>query len=186
MLISLINTFIEEIPSKIEQLSDAVQQGDDKEIALLAHTIKGASANLSGLKLSYYCAQLEALAKSEDKRSAEQAYLSLFDELSLSYHELKDEFNQYIVNTMEQNSCEESLSIEQAIAFLCALNLRLAESDYIESEELNPLIESTFGHQINEWLKELQQMIMLFDLASAQQLTEKIIVQLEQINKGNS
>jgi two-component system sensor histidine kinase/response regulator len=186
LLISLINTFIEEIPSKIEQLSDAVKQSDDKEIALLAHTIKGASANLSGLKLSYYCAQLEALAKSDDKMLAEQAYVNLFDDLSLSYHELKDEFNHYIVDTMEQSLSEESLSIEQALAFLCALNLRLAESDYIESEELNPLIESTFGNQINEWLKELQQMIMLFDLTNAQQLTEKIIFQLEQINKGNS
>ncbi|WP_022942128.1 response regulator [Psychromonas hadalis] len=177
LLISLIKTFIEEIPQKIVQLECAIKEQNREEVALLAHTIKGASANLSALKLAHYCFELEKCAK------AEQNYLSAFDPLYSSYMALIDEFNAYIDNC-ELESCSESILTEkQIVDFLMDLNKRLHESDYIESEELNPLIASNDSTEVGELLNELQQKITLFDLDNAQYVTEKIITLLKETDK---
>jgi len=184
LLIMLINTFIEEIPAKFDQLTYAISNEDKKEVALLAHTIKGAAANLSAIKLAHYCFELEKIGKSE--QAEVQDYQQLLEPLKQSYTELFDEFHAYLENDKSVNPQENSLSIGQAIQFLTTLNSRLAESDYIESEEIAPLIESGFVAAVNEPLKELQQLITLFDLSGAQQLTERVIVLLQNIEKGNN
>jgi len=184
LLLSLIKTFIEEIPSKIEQLAVAVESQNRHEMGALAHNIKGASANLSGLKLAHYCLEFEHFAKSEC--AFEPQHLMLFEALTASYDELIDEFNVYLSAIESQKTSEEGLSCEDAISFLTTLKTRLVEYDYIESSEIAPLIDSDFSIEINAKLNELQQMITLFELSSGVQLTNSIITLLQDIEEGNS
>jgi len=187
LLISLINTFIKEIPSKIEQFITAMADKNKQQIAALAHNIKGAAANLSALKLAHYCAELEGFAKSEG--GFEAKYFISFEQLNTSYNELINEFKDYVSTSELQplqplHPSQTALSCDAAISFLIALKTRLVVSDYIESEEINPMIESDFSSEINVALHELQQMITLFDLSSGVQLTNHIIALLQGLPEG--
>jgi len=184
LLISLIKTFIEEMPEKLEQLLVSINNENIEDVALLAHTIKGAAANLSALKLAQYCSELEEMAKST--QSTEPDYLSRASILQQYYFEVIDEFKDYIDSTELNNSTAISLTAEDAVTFLTTLCLRLADSDYIESEELTPLVDSHFSEDIDVLLVELQQMITLFDLNNAEQLSKKILSKLQHIVKGKS
>lgn len=184
LLILLVNTFMDEIPNKVALLIEALENENHKEVALLAHTIKGASANLSALKLASCCFELEKIAKSDTLPA--QIYIPLMMPLQDSYRELKDTFDAYINHSDSISSTVSSIPIEEAITFLTALSRRLSESDYIESEELDPLMDSEYSAIINELIGELQQKINLFDLGNAQKLTEKIMAQLDIIKQGNN
>ena len=184
LLVTLVNTFIEEIPQKIVEISHAVNTGSVQSIASIAHTIKGASANLSAIELSHYCFEMEKLAKSDNANNID--FNEIYPLLEESFKTLMDAFNDFIRTESIQQSTPSNLSVEQAIDFLTSLNKRLVESDYIESEELDKLIGNSFTPTLDETFKQLQQMITLFDLTSAQQLTQEIIAQLEQLKKGNS
>ena len=184
LLISLITTFIEEMPGKIELLRIAISSENKQDIASLAHNIKGAAANLSALKIAHYCAELEMMAKSKEK--FDDVYAASFEHLSSSYNELIDEFKRYLSESKVHKSASQGISYKNAISFLITLNKRLAESDYIESDELMPLLESDLSLEVNELLNELQQMIMMFELNSAQQLTENIIAKLQVITAGDN
>jgi len=177
------------MPTKIDQLSYAIKSKNKEEIKSLAHNIKGACANLSALKVTHYSAQLETLARSEgdvEESYVTETYVTLFEHLKESYNELIAEFSLYIDNSSAQKATAVGLSYDDAIEFLSHLSTRLAENDYIESDELAPLIESEFSSEINILLDELQQMIMLFELDSAHQQAEKIMLKLQDITAGES
>jgi len=184
LLVSLINTFIEEIPSKIEQFSIALETKNRAELAALAHNIKGASANLSALKLAHYCLEIEQFAKSESPFEAQHEIL--FTRFKESYHELIDEFNAYLSASVPLKAAEKALSCGEAISFLTTLKTRLVDYDYIESSEITALIDSNFSEEINGQLNELQQMITLFELSSGVQFTDNIIALLQDLEGRNS
>ncbi|PKF62195.1 histidine kinase [Psychromonas sp. psych-6C06] len=183
LLTSLVKTFFEEMPEKIEQLNESINEKDKQQVALLAHNIKGASANLSGLKLAHYCFQLEKLAKEEG--GFNDAYFTIFTKIEESYNQLIQAFNQYISATKSDNTVDNRISCEQAIEFLNTLSSRLSECDYIESEEIQPFIDSHFASEINGLLNELQQKITLFELDNAQQITATLIEKLKALKEGN-
>lgn len=63
-LISMvIGVFIEDMPQQIEALKGAVKVQDTKEATRLAHSIKGAAANVGGESLQATALQLEEAAR---------------------------------------------------------------------------------------------------------------------------
>lgn len=184
LLISLIKTFIEEIPSKIEQFDVAIHSENKQDISALAHNIKGAAANLSALKLAHYCYEFECFAKSDS--DFEVQHLNLFEHLKVSYSELIDEFNAYTRNNEVQQSIKNTLSCEEGISFLMSLKRRLLDNDYVDSEEISPLIDSDLLWEVNRQLNELQQMISLFELSRGAKLVDNIIAQLQDAKEGGS
>lgn len=181
LLLSLMKTFLEEMPEKIAQLNDAIKRKEKKEVALLAHAIKGSSANLSAIKLTHYCAELEKKTKYDSHALDDQNCLMTFDSLNLSYVEIVEVFTGYLETDVPTNDAKSSLSRQEAIMFLTKLHKRLVESDYIESEELSLLKSRPFSLEISELIDELQHMITLFDLDNAQKLVESIIVLLQKL-----
>ncbi|WP_019616112.1 response regulator [Psychromonas ossibalaenae] len=175
LLITLIKTFIDEMPSKIDELSGAVNNNDRSLIGHSAHTIKGASANLSALALAFYCSELEKAAKTTSIESCLQA----FTLVKQSYTELTAEFNAYLQaadNDSEQKQFVGSrLTESEILNQLKQLAVRLQQSDYIEGQEISPLIESCVVPDIKQKLLNLQELIGLFDLANASRLVEQII-----------
>ncbi|MEW6981547.1 response regulator [Colwelliaceae bacterium 6471] len=63
LLHMLVDSFLEEIPERMAQLQDAVNKNDTSAILHISHTIKGISANLSGMVMQQAAAILESKLK---------------------------------------------------------------------------------------------------------------------------
>ncbi len=68
-LSALIELFLEDIPTQIQALKNAVESNNFTAICHTAHAIKGVAANLSGLRLQRLAAQIEEDARDEDMTS---------------------------------------------------------------------------------------------------------------------
>ncbi len=62
----VINVFLEDIPRQIASLKNAVAQSDMETIELIAHSIKGAAANIGSRQLLELAAEIEAACRRAD------------------------------------------------------------------------------------------------------------------------
>ncbi len=90
-LAQLIELFLRDMPARVDELQSSIVAKDLKEIAFIAHTIKGVSGNLSGLRLHQVAAELEAAAKNED----EPAISTLWPQLEKNYSQLQNQLRQF-------------------------------------------------------------------------------------------
>ena len=60
-----VTPFLEDTPSYLEQLEQAVNQGDAESARVMAHTIKGSSSNLGATSLAQFAKEVEELALSQ-------------------------------------------------------------------------------------------------------------------------
>jgi two-component system, sensor histidine kinase and response regulator len=63
LLAKLVTMFLQEVPSKLKSLGDAIANRDAKTLFVLSHTLKSTSANLGGLEVAAICREMEAGAK---------------------------------------------------------------------------------------------------------------------------
>ncbi|MBV1911599.1 MAG: response regulator, partial [Kangiellaceae bacterium] len=87
-----IDLFFKEYPALIEAIFEATKNKDLEKVRFSAHTLKGISANLSGLKLQAKALEVESAAKSNEQCIVE----SLLGELEEEIQALLDEFNRFI------------------------------------------------------------------------------------------
>jgi CheY-like chemotaxis protein len=81
----LIQLFLEDMPARVDEMTNAAEQQNYSEVAKLAHAIKGVSGNLSALKLFELSAEIETAAKAADS-----------DTLNLLIKDIQQQFNQLI------------------------------------------------------------------------------------------
>ncbi len=72
-----INIFIESVEEKLTLISDAIETKDFEKIRFNAHSIKGASYNMSVKELGDIALNLEKACKEYDIESIKNYYLSL-------------------------------------------------------------------------------------------------------------
>ena len=82
--------FEESIPTFLEGIRDAIEHHDAPALSRMAHQLKGASSNLSVLKVAEKAADLDELGKKADFEKAEEALKAL--ELAVS------DFREYMIN----------------------------------------------------------------------------------------
>jgi CheY-like chemotaxis protein/HPt (histidine-containing phosphotransfer) domain-containing protein len=66
ILSTLITHFLEDSPTRLAALRDALQQGDRATVARVAHELNGSSGNLGVWKMRQLCIELQVLGKSQD------------------------------------------------------------------------------------------------------------------------
>ncbi|MCX6056096.1 MAG: Hpt domain-containing protein, partial [Chloroflexi bacterium] len=81
----VIEGYLEDIPKRIKALKDCLEKGDLKGAELQAHTIKGASANLSGEAVREIAAVIEKACKAGGKGPSQ----SDLSNLEVRYVQLK-------------------------------------------------------------------------------------------------
>jgi CheY-like chemotaxis protein/HPt (histidine-containing phosphotransfer) domain-containing protein len=59
----IVNTFVTEGPRRLERMRSAIARGDRQDLMLLAHTLKGGSAQLGALRVAAVSRELEENAK---------------------------------------------------------------------------------------------------------------------------
>jgi PAS domain S-box-containing protein len=66
MLAELLQCYLEDAPGLIQRIREAVYQGNDRDLATAAHTLKSSSASLGAIALSEVCRQLENLGRNDN------------------------------------------------------------------------------------------------------------------------
>ncbi|MFO7765289.1 MAG: PhnD/SsuA/transferrin family substrate-binding protein [Pelovirga sp.] len=83
--VTVITLFLEDIPRQMAGLADSIRRQDTDNAATLAHKIRGAAANVSGIYLQQTAAALEAAAQGQDVAQMQL----LMPELEARFAELK-------------------------------------------------------------------------------------------------
>lgn len=76
----LIDTYMHDAEVKLSGIQQALETGDSQKVGELAHSLKGASANICAEPLSELCATLERQGKSNDLQSSPQLLQSIESE----------------------------------------------------------------------------------------------------------
>jgi HPt (histidine-containing phosphotransfer) domain-containing protein len=66
LLSTLITQFLDDMPTRLATLQDALQQGDAGASARVAHEVNGASGNLGVRRMRQLCIELQALGKAKE------------------------------------------------------------------------------------------------------------------------
>jgi len=91
LLNTIVDVFLDETPTRMEELKQAMESGDCEKTGYQAHTIKGIAGNLSASRLQKQAALMEAAAKEED---IEQISI-LMPALQQAIEQLKQRFEQH-------------------------------------------------------------------------------------------
>jgi HPt (histidine-containing phosphotransfer) domain-containing protein len=95
LLLELLDIYQEDFISKREALIEAVGKKDFSKIKELAHSMKGASGNISAKRMHATCLQFEQLAKEGNVAGMEdllKAVDSQFEEIKANTEKLKKQF----------------------------------------------------------------------------------------------
>ena len=86
VLYEVIRLYLEGSAKLLEELREAVEQGDHDARKSAAHSLKSSSANLGAVKLAELCGKLEYLNVLERR----EALAELMEQLSVEYHQVKN------------------------------------------------------------------------------------------------
>jgi CheY-like chemotaxis protein/HPt (histidine-containing phosphotransfer) domain-containing protein len=81
VLLTLMGPFLKEAPSQISMLRAALARDDAEALASVAHSLKGSATNLGAVGMGAICLELEAIARSGELRSGDDAVARLELEL---------------------------------------------------------------------------------------------------------
>ena len=79
-LADILNNYAERLPGTLERMERAEAAGDSRNLARLAHGLKGSSATLGAKRFAELCADLEGRARSADNRSTQRLLRELHDQ----------------------------------------------------------------------------------------------------------
>ena len=83
LLSTLITSFLDDVPDRLAALQDALQKGDGRALARVAHELNGSSGNLGVRKMRQLCVELQALGKAKDLTKAGALLAQLVSEFEL-------------------------------------------------------------------------------------------------------
>jgi two-component system sensor histidine kinase/response regulator len=83
LLSTLITHFLDDVPTRLATLQDALQQGDAGAVARVAHEVNGASGNLGVRRMRQLCVELQALGKAKDLTKAGALLAQLVSEFEV-------------------------------------------------------------------------------------------------------
>lgn len=95
LLLELFDIFLEDCPAKIASLKDAVSAKDLSKLRDVAHSMKGASANIAAKRINASFLQMEQLAKNNTVTGIEQLLKDIdgqINDLKVYAQKLKMEF----------------------------------------------------------------------------------------------
>lgn len=89
LVVEVARLFLEDCPTQLASLSEAIDLRDAVRIRVAAHTLKGAAANLSACRLQYAAATLEQLGAESRLDAAAACWKTVMMEASLALQALR-------------------------------------------------------------------------------------------------
>jgi len=156
LLIRLIEVFLSDINSELMQLKDAIDKNDIKNCQLHAHSMKGASANLSAFKLQDMSLDLENASKENNFNRVKNGYKALED----ATKELIEHFEIYVKKSKKVAVSNDTIDKTELKKTLKKLHTELKEGVYIDTKILETYKNSndkTLQKELNRLEKEINQ-----------------------------
>ena len=104
LLSTLITHFLEDVPTRLAALQDALQQGDAGALARVAHELNGSSGNLGVRKMRQLCVELQALGKAKNLGQAGDLLAQLVSEFELVRQRLMAEHATFALDTLADDA----------------------------------------------------------------------------------
>ena len=83
LLSTLITHYLEDVPTRLASLQEALLQGDARTVARIAHELNGASGSLGARRMRQLCFDIQALGKAKDLTKAGDLVTQLVSEFGL-------------------------------------------------------------------------------------------------------
>jgi len=171
LLKTLVDIFISETPSRMLQLKSSVQNSNAEDVRIVAHTLKGVAANLSGLRVQFQAGSIECAAK-EHRLSVVQ---TLMPDLEIYIEQLTECFKSYSESLSTGGKNEVCILDDDTLGEkLKNLAIRLKNSDFIDPDELDMLQSAGKNTSTQRLLSELCDQITQFDNDAGLKTIEKL------------
>jgi HPt (histidine-containing phosphotransfer) domain-containing protein len=83
LLSALITNFLNDVPTRLAGLQEALRQGDAGALALVAHELNGSSGNLGVWKMRQLSIELQAVGRNKNISKAGALFIQLVNEFEL-------------------------------------------------------------------------------------------------------
>ena len=173
LLIRLIEVFLNDIDVELRQLKDAIDKDDIKNCQLHAHSMKGASANLSAFKLQDMSLNLENAAKENNLNRVKNSY----KDIESATKELIEHFKIYVKKRKKVELFSETINKTELEKTLKKLHTELKEGVYIDTQTLK-IFKTSNDKTLQEQLERLEKEINQFDNDNALKTIESILVSI--------
>ncbi len=100
LLSTLITLFLEDVPTRLVTLQNALQQGDAGALVRAAHSVNGSSGNLGAWRMRQLCIEIEACGKAKDLTRIRDLLAQLASEFELVRQRLMVEHATLARNTL--------------------------------------------------------------------------------------
>ena len=165
----IIISFLDDIPKQFEKLEKSLNDGNIADSTLHAHSIKGSSANISGLKLQEIAKKMEHFAHDGDLDSAKK----LFTEAKNAQEELNV--------VLENRHKNVEISIDDKIVFdrekftqtLNLLSEQLSDGTFIDTDEIE-IFKGSGNKKADELLLKLKSKINSFEFDDALKIVKEL------------
>lgn len=176
----LIKMFIDDVPERVNNLQQAIDNKQSDEAVVHAHTIKGMVGNLGGKTLQQLATGLEEAGNAGDTDRLNALWPGFFDNYQLLFDILQQEIHVQITELPLQNGTSSTIDSLSLSEQLQQLVLNLQQGDYVDPETITDL-QSLLPTDQHEKLLRLNEQVSRFDtdaaietlmgIASAQQIT---------------
>jgi two-component system sensor histidine kinase/response regulator len=160
---SIIHLFLEDMPSKVDELKKAINGENLKEITHVSHTIKGVAANISGEQLCEQAEIIEIAARDGDVVKA-QNHLSA---LCIAYEELSTKIVEYKSKSEIDRTTQELMLCKDVEQSLKKLTQLIADGKYINVEDFSSLRKVSEDTKLQSIFDQLLIQLSTFDYLEA-------------------
>ena len=174
---AIINLFLQDMPKRIQDLSEAVENEEIDKIRHISHTIKGVAANLGGGRLQANSATIEEAAKHNDFDTIEGGIL----QLQHSYDELIQVVKSHTV-PLESEVPADCASEQLISKSLADISEKLGEGSYIDVDEYVHLKKVTDQPELQARFDSLLQHLADFEHEEAVSCISELSIYLVDTN----
>jgi len=175
----LIEKFISDQASVIEEAIDLLNQNNRKEAVILMHTLNGVAGTLGAEELSSYAQKLEKLMLTEDSLPSELV------EKAINSHKTTIELFQTAVDLNKFSPKEIKIEVDEEIdeetlkSNLYVLKTLLEEFNSEAEEHVDEMLETVSKPEIVKALEEIRNQTALFEFDEANESLKQLLKKLK-------
>ncbi|OUS29958.1 hypothetical protein A9Q99_07825 [Gammaproteobacteria bacterium 45_16_T64] len=181
MMDKLISLYVNDMPNQLAEINICYQRNDLEGVCMVAHTIKGVSANLSGVDVQQCAGEIESAAKFADSALID----ALLPKLESAYDVLSELLVRYTERHGESVGDESGAEFSggDLIAILNDLLVRIELGDFIDEESLVPLKQLSLRSTVEVAVAELLEQLDQFELDRAAQSVRDLVAIVEETSR---
>lgn len=165
MLDKLIALYLSDMPNQLAEIHSCYQRNNLEGVCLVAHTIKGVSANLSGTRVQQIAGEIESAAKAADSALID----ALLPKLESAYDVLRELLHAYAVSVNAGNVAPppEVKKGGDPVVVLKTMLARIDAGDFIDEEGLLSLTQLSGTPEVKSAVADIVELLERFELEQA-------------------